>query len=364
MHWDVFCRVIDNHGDIGVCWRLCTQLAERGLSVRLWVDDGTALTWMAPEGHAGVEVRSWAGASHEPRPGAVVIEAFGCELPHAFQAAMAAAAQATGQAPAWINLEYLTAESFAARNHGLASPVLAGPAKGLAKRFFYPGFTRDTGGLIREPELADRQRAFDRAHWLQSLGVAASGSGPLISLFCYEPVALGAFLDLCARQMPQTRLLATAGRATAALDEAIRLKRETDPSWNAHARLVITRLPLLSQTDFDHLLWSCDLNFVRGEDSLVRALWAGKPLVWQLYPQEDNAHLPKLDAFMEWLAAPPALRQFHRAWNGAGVPLPPLDLPGWRTVATDALAHLNAQEDLVTQLLRMAQFTLAEGANK
>ncbi|HEY0886111.1 MAG TPA: elongation factor P maturation arginine rhamnosyltransferase EarP, partial [Ramlibacter sp.] len=22
MLWDIFCKVIDNHGDIGVCWRL------------------------------------------------------------------------------------------------------------------------------------------------------------------------------------------------------------------------------------------------------------------------------------------------------------------------------------------------------
>jgi hypothetical protein len=22
LHWDIFCRVIDNFGDIGVCWRL------------------------------------------------------------------------------------------------------------------------------------------------------------------------------------------------------------------------------------------------------------------------------------------------------------------------------------------------------
>ena len=30
MLWDVFCRVIDNHGDLGVCWRLACHLAARG----------------------------------------------------------------------------------------------------------------------------------------------------------------------------------------------------------------------------------------------------------------------------------------------------------------------------------------------
>ena len=30
MLWDLFCRVIDNHGDLGVCWRLARDLAARG----------------------------------------------------------------------------------------------------------------------------------------------------------------------------------------------------------------------------------------------------------------------------------------------------------------------------------------------
>ena len=55
--WDIFCQVIDNFGDIGVCWRLAADLAARGHQVRLWVDDASALHWMAPQGAAGVEVR-------------------------------------------------------------------------------------------------------------------------------------------------------------------------------------------------------------------------------------------------------------------------------------------------------------------
>ena len=82
----------------------------------------------------------------------------------------------------------------------------------------------------------------------------------------------------------------------------------------------------LQQPDFDHLLWAGDLNFVRGEDSLVRALWAGAPFVWQIYPQDDGAHHVKLEAFLDWLGAPPSLRQFHRSWNGFGsAALPALD---------------------------------------
>ena len=161
--WDIFCRVIDNHGDLGVCWRLCADLAQRGHAVRLWVDDASALAWMAPQGCAEVQVRAW---PNDPtfHMGDVVVEAFGCELPNAIQALMV-----QGTPPVWINLEYLSAEGYVARSHGLPSPVMSGPARGATKWFFFPGFTPETGGLLREPDMAARQAAFDRQAWLQGL---------------------------------------------------------------------------------------------------------------------------------------------------------------------------------------------------
>ena len=113
--------------------------------------------------------------------------------------------------------------------------------------------------------------------------------------------------------------------------------------------------PLLSQRDYDHLLWSCDLNFVRGEDSLVRALWAGNPFVWNIYPQEDDAHRAKLSAFLDWLGAPGSLRDFHSVWNGAADgPLPPAEAQAWAGCIRAARQRLLTQEDLVTQLLAFA----------
>jgi uncharacterized repeat protein (TIGR03837 family) len=67
--------------------------------------------------------------------------------------------------------------------------------------------------------------------------------------------------------------------------------------------LHIHPLPFLPQSRYDELLWSCDLNFVRGEDSFVRAQWAGKPFVWHIYPQADDAHRVKLDAFLNRITA-------------------------------------------------------------
>jgi uncharacterized repeat protein (TIGR03837 family) len=350
MHWDIFCKVIDNHGDIGVCWRLSTQLAARGQPVRLRLDDASPLDWMAPQGCAGVQVLPWHSQPQEP--GAVVIEAFGCELPDNLQAAIAAKTRAHGRQPAWINLEYLTAESFGERSHGLPSPILAGPAAGLTKHFFYPGFTPRTGGLLREPDLAQRQSRFDRAGWLRHHGVEVGGDNRVVSLFCYEPPALDQLLSHWAGGPDRTRVLVAAGRAAAAVQAAVARKNRSAPGWNVDSKLSITTLPLLSQVEFDHLLWACDLNFVRGEDSLVRGLWAGQPLVWQIYPQHDDAHHSKLTAFLDWLQAPLGLREFHLAWNGVGgslaFPLPET----WRECVQRARSVLLAQDDLATQLMR------------
>jgi uncharacterized repeat protein (TIGR03837 family) len=58
-------------------------------------------------------------------------------------------------------------------------------------------------------------------------------------------------------------------------------------------------LPFLSPSQYDQLLWACDVNMVRGEDSFIRGHWAARPLLWHIYPQEENAHWPKLDAWLE-----------------------------------------------------------------
>jgi len=68
MQWDLFCRVIDNFGDIGVCWRLAADLAGRGEAVRLWTDDAGALAWMAPQGAPGVQVCAWPADGADGRP--------------------------------------------------------------------------------------------------------------------------------------------------------------------------------------------------------------------------------------------------------------------------------------------------------
>jgi uncharacterized repeat protein (TIGR03837 family) len=359
LRWDIFCRVIDNHGDLGVCWRLCADLAQRGHAVRLWVDDASALAWMAPQGCAGITVHAWPDDAAMQslaqdstfNIGDVAIEAFGCELPEAFQALMA-----QGTSPVWINLEYLSAEGYVARSHGLASPVMSGPARGMTKWFFYPGFTPDTGGLLREPDLTARQAAFQRQAWLSALPLdkPIAANEQLISLFCYEPAALPDLLKQLSLAATPARLLVAQGRPRAAVAAAT---QALHMSSRGAGLLHISQLPYLSQTDFDHLLWACDFNFVRGEDSLVRALWAGKPFAWHIYPQDDLAHHDKLHAFEAALDMPANLRKFHAVWNGLETgPLPALSrtaIDHWHAWGHQTQQRLLAQTDLTSQLLSL-----------
>ena len=312
---------------------------------------------MAPQGCAGVEVRAWPTEAALQalaqdaafQVGNVVIEAFGCELPEAFQTLMV-----QGPPSVWINLEYLSAERYVARSHGLASPVMSGPARGMTKWFFFPGFTPDTGGLLREPNLAARQAAFDRTEWLNALPLDTpiASNERLISLFCYEPAALPSLLNQLSQTDEPTRLLVAQGRPSAAVTAATQALNMPTTGTD---QLQISQLPYFSQTDFDHLLWACDLNFVRGEDSLVRALWAGQPLVWHIYPQDDLAHHDKLHAFEAALDMPLLLRKFHAVWNGVETgPLPTLSraiLEDWHDWSNRTQHRLQSQSDLTTTLL-------------
>ncbi len=328
---DIFCNVIDNYGDIGVSWRLARQLAnENSLAVRLWVDDLGSFARLCPEADVtskvqqcrGVEVCLWIKNFPEVQPADLVIEAFGCALPESYVVAMAAQ-----QKSAWINLEYLSAEDWVHGCHGLPSPHSRLP---LTKYFFFPGFTKQTGGLLLERGLLARRDTFQndvaqqRGFW-QSIGMEMPSAETLkISLFGYENTALRGLLDawsggsqpmLCL--VPEGRILPQVGQYFG--DAASRVGKAY-----SQGNLQVRVLPFVEQERYDELLWACDVNFVRGEDSCVRAQWAGKPFVWQIYPQHDAVHWQKLQAFLNLYeaslstAARQAVQGLWQAWNNAG----------------------------------------------
>lgn len=388
-HTQIFCRVIDNYGDLGVCWRLARQLAcEHGHRVTLWVDDWATVQRMtaalpvdaaacAPKPHAtsaasalphwrvwpsddAALVRALAMLPDAQR----VIEGFACRLPEAALAHFAA--QSTP--PRWFNLEYLTAEPWASTCHGLPSPH---PRLPLVQRFFFPGFARASGGLLRENGLLQKQRAFahsplvQRRFW-QSLGVAQPEDFALkISLFAYQNVGIQALLAALASHPARVLLAVTDSQHVHAVQDWLTPQGHTLTKGQplVVGSLTLVRLPFLDHDDFDRLLWACDLNLVRGEDSLVRAIWAGQAWLWHIYPQDDDAHVDKLQALCQQLAGDLGDSPALSLWTQALLAYGTCQAPDWGALlgqlpALTLLAQrwgdqLAAQPDLCTQLLAM-----------
>jgi uncharacterized repeat protein (TIGR03837 family) len=361
--WDLFCRVVDNYGDIGVSWRLARMLdAEHGVALRLWVDDLAAFARIEPRVRpdadlqriGSIDIRHWCEPFPDVQPGAAVIEAFGCPLPERFLAAMAA----RRPAPVWVNLEYLTAEPFAAECHGLPSPH---PRLPLTRHFFFPGFDARTGGVLRERDLLAARDAAQRVR----------SPGPLrVSVFGYDNPAFAPLLRAWAEGGTPVECLVPEGRAAAGV--AAFLGRPLAAGETAGAGpLTVRVLPFTDQPGYDRLLWSCDWNFVRGEDSFVRAQWAARPFVWQIYPQAEDAHRAKLDAFLARYtdglapAAAGALTTFSRAFDAEN---PVATAQGWEplraalpSLAGHALRWAEAcarQSDLATRLVDFARSRL------
>ncbi|WP_421548382.1 elongation factor P maturation arginine rhamnosyltransferase EarP [Pseudomonas sp. QD4] len=328
--WDIFCSVVDNFGDIGVTWRLARQLvAEHQCEVRLWVDDLRAFERLCPEvdisavrqWQAGVEVRHWPTEWAAQPAADVVIAAFACQLPAAYMEAMAE----RERPPLWLNLDYLSAEDWVVGCHGLPSVKF----KGVQKYFFFPGFRPGTGGLLREAGLLERRRAFQQdtlaqRNFLQGLGVSAASDARLISLFAYENAGLGNWLDALAADTRLTHLLVPEGRILGDVKRWLACDELHVGTQQVRGAVTVQVLPFVRQEQYDQLLWCCDFNAVRGEDSFVRAQWAGRPMLWHIYRQDEDIHLDKLEAFLDLYTqglspqARDAINGLWQAWNAGG----------------------------------------------
>lgn len=330
---DLFCRVIDNYGDIGVCWRLAQQLSANS-HIRLFVDDLAAFTRIAPHVNplatsqivSGVQIHAWQHAE-QTTPAQIVIEAFACELPNTYQLAM------PGYTELWLNLEYLSAEAWVEGLHLLPSPQ----ANGISKYFFFPGFTEKTGGLLRP--LANHRKPLDHFFW-SKLGLAAPTTDYTAFVFPYPNAPLDTLYQaLSQRAESWTVLLA----ATAPVPT------------NTYQNLRIQRLPFIDQADFDSLMDFADLNIIRGEDSFVRAIWTEKPFIWQPYIQDDDLHIIKLEAWLAQSGLDASTQELILAWSSNSIDVKQLNfslenLGAWQQQSHNYAQQLAQQKDLVSQL--------------
>ncbi len=374
----LFCKVVDNFGDIGICWRLARQLQrEHGLAVTLWVDDLCSFQRICPQVDltasvqqiADVAVRRWENQETKFSSADVadiVIEFFGCDIPPNYIAAMASCRSA----PVWLNLEGLSAEAWVEGCHRLPSPH---PQLPLTKYFFFPGFTASTGGLLQEATLLAQCQQFQSdpaapADLLRRCGVTpAEMRTHKVSMFCYPQAPLDRLFAVWTNAATAVTCLVPDGVAAKTVQEFLAAPPVVGAARTRGA-LTVRVLPFLAQPEYDRLLWSCDTNFVRGEDSFVRAQWAGKPFVWHIYPQDKNLHLVKLRAFLDRYAQhAPSLRALWLHWNAADVTEPsaaPYWQASWQDFQRDAPAHaewavdwqrqVGRVGDLASNLLRFA----------
>jgi uncharacterized repeat protein (TIGR03837 family) len=326
MRWDIFCQIVDNYGDAGVCWRLARALSRLSSSsintvnsaeyddsrIRLFCDDLNVLNVIA-HGDAvrhgatlGIEVLPWSAAESPAvlaSVGGVVIEAFACHLPTPYIEAMVqkVSEKTLSKQSIWINLEYLTAEAWADDMHLMPSPQ----NNGLNKYFYFPGFTPKTGGVLLGDwnEVSSSRIGSDEITSSEiksappSLSLVLESCRPgskKISVFNYKHAPLDVWLHsvnqaaLAQGEIVDVFLCADQNVSVATKKEFALV--------NSTVKLI--QLPFIPQEDYDYLLSACDINLVRGEDSFVRAQWAGKPFIWDIYPQSDLAHEVKLSAFL------------------------------------------------------------------
>jgi uncharacterized repeat protein (TIGR03837 family) len=324
----LFCKVVDNYGDIGICWRLARQLQQQhGIAVTLWVDDLQSFQRICPDvvinakvqQLAGVTVCHWRnqdGSFSACDVADIVIEFFGCDIPEGYIAAMATC----NPRPVWLNLEGLSAEEWVEGCHTLPSPH---PRFPLTKYFFFPGFTNKTGGLLYESALEAQRQQFQSDQVAMAAFLAQFGVTPIemaslkVSLFCYPHAPVSALFDIWQSGNAAITCLVPEGIAAEAVQ--VFLGKDAVPgAARTCGALTVRILPFVAQPDYDKLLWACDLNFVRGEDSFVRAQWAGKPFIWHIYPQDENLHHVKLRAFLQrYATGMGSLIATSLRWNGA-----------------------------------------------
>jgi uncharacterized repeat protein (TIGR03837 family) len=374
----LFCKVVDNFGDIGICWRLARQLAhEHGVAVTLWVDDLASFKRICPAVEPDLEtqciqhvtIRLWRaqdGVFSPDEVADIVIEFFACDIPPSYIQAMV---QCTPK-PVWLNLEGLSAEQWVEGCHQLSSPH---PSLSLTKYFYFPGFTDKTGGLLLESDLLQQRQTFQNdavasTQFLAQLGMSPAEIASLkVSLFCYPHAPVSALFEVWKNSNTPITCLIPEGVAV----ESVHAFMDVNDSQNTAAgssatqgALTVRVLPFIPQPEYDKLLWACDVNFVRGEDSFVRAQWANRPFIWHIYPQDNNLHHVKLKAFLQRYSANSAsLNTLSLLWNAANseeVDLTGLwlqltaDLPKINEMSTNWVNEMLANGDLASNLLKFS----------
>ena len=280
MHITVLCKVVDNYGDIGVCWRMCRRLKKIAPqnTISLVVDNfdtfekieprvkrqnviaRSEATWQSIQ-IEGIDIYNWHDdnnchkifSANDGERLSIILECFQCGRPdwmekNLFEEKLKRTVQI-------IMIDYLTAEKYAEDFHCLKS--LTRSAK-VQKVNFMPGFTSKTGGLIIDDEWSQLPE------WNEK--------GPVL-VFTYT---MGTGLIKDSRSLN---------------DGAGSLRLSKGP--------LLKPLPYMNQPEWDKMMKQCSALIIRGEESMSRACLSGIPFIWQAYPQSEEYQLVKVKALLE-----------------------------------------------------------------
>ena len=295
---DVFCEVIDNFGDIGFVYRFSKSLYnkyDKNVKIRVILNSTSELGKLNKEikdDHRqvvqGIEYVTFEylnNNQNEIIPSEVIVESFGCNLPDWYYE------KAKSDSSILINLEYLSSEDWTIDFHLMES--LIGAPK-LRKYFFMPGLSEKSGGVLLTEQTLDKVSLSD---YSEKLTISFLKNKLIGSIFSYEHNFTN-LLNSLNKLEKESILLCLGEKTQASLGNLLCINEEIGYKGkfnNVH----ILFLPFVEQEKYDALLPLCDFNFVRGEDSFVRAVLSKKPFLWHIYLQEDMVHLDKMDGFLK-----------------------------------------------------------------
>ncbi|SFS92349.1 conserved hypothetical protein, PP_1857 family [Succinivibrio dextrinosolvens] len=336
---DVFCDVIDNFGDAGVCLRLCRDFSKKNFEVRLFCNNVNILnkiTNSEDDSNRFLSLFSWSDDTVDYEPSEVVIQAFSVRLPDNLIKKIKSIKSVV------VNLEYLTAETFAEDCHKLPSY-----ADGFESFFFFPGFTRKTGGVVIEES------------FLEKLKNKEGSNSKNLTLFSYENEKVKTVINSLNNQKLILNIFE--GKGLNNFNNLFNLNLATGEEYKLN-ELTIKALPMVSQDEYDSYLIDSFLNLVRGEDSIVRAMLSGNPFLWHIYPQEENAHKDKIEALFYRMSEVcsskedvETLRQITLSYNGFSDYLNGFNLLGfyenWKKLSKEWSEHLISLGSLTDNLI-------------
>ncbi|TDT68027.1 putative repeat protein (TIGR03837 family) [Hypnocyclicus thermotrophus] len=282
----IFCNVIDNYGDIGFVFRLARQLHKRNdkLEIKVFLNNLKSFNKINKNISINKTQQKLGNILYidinkvdyfEIEKSEIVIEAFGCDIDESYF-------ENNNKTKLIINLEYLNIEEWTKDYHLM--PSYSG-YNNIKKYFFMPGIEEGTGGIISDFEIPIYSKKY---FFNNELKLDINIENKIITIFTYEFNFDNLMKYLKKQKQNYTLLLF--GEKTQKYFRGLDKKIDN---------IDLIFMNYLSQEDFDKVLYFSDYNLVRGEESFVRAILAGKPFLWHAYCQEELEHLNKISGFLQ-----------------------------------------------------------------